>query len=116
MSGAHIGPPSGAVAPTRNRIGRRGRAIVLVLGIVALWVALGFGRATTIARSYFDSTHDGANAVNVEARLQPAVPPFWGVEIHGNIIEAGASGPGYISAMILWVEPISGWVLVMGQG
>lgn len=54
--------------------------------------------------------------MNVEANLQPAVPPFWGVEIHGEVIEAGKSGPGYISAMILWVEPLTGWVIVMGSG
>ena len=31
-------------------------------------------------------------------------------------IEAGKTAPGYISAMILWVEPLTGWVIVMGSG
>jgi hypothetical protein len=52
----------------------------------------------------------------VEVNLQPAIPPFWGVEIHGNVAETGQKPSGYISAMILWVEPLTGWVLVMGAG
>jgi len=55
-------------------------------------------------------------ATDVEASLQPALPPFWGVEIHGSVIKPGASGPGYLSAMILWVEPVTGLVIVMGKG
>lgn len=95
---------------------RRARTALLILGVVALWIVLGFVRAPAIARDYFDSTHGSAKATGVEVRLQPAIPPFFGVEIHGNVIEPGASGPGYISAMILWVEPVTGWVVVMGQG
>jgi hypothetical protein len=85
--------------------------------IIVLWIVLGLARASSVARDYYTAAQ-GTNAqvVNVEANLQPGVPPFWGVEIHGEVIEAGKSAPGYISAMILWVEPFTGWVLVRGRG
>jgi hypothetical protein len=87
------------------------------LVLVALWIVLGFTRAPSIARDFYAGVQGGdAQIVNVEANLQPAVPPLWGVEIHGEVIEAGKSGPSYISAMILWVEPLTGWVIVMGSG
>jgi len=96
---------------------RSGRIVLTLLLIVALWIVLGFTRASSVARDYYAGAQSiGARVVNVEANLQPAVPPFWGVEIHGEVIEAGKTAPGYISAMILWVEPLTGWVIVMGRG
>jgi len=88
-----------------------------ILAIVALWIVLGFVRAPAVARDYWTSRQGaGAQFLNVEVNLQPAIPPFWGVEIHGHVVEAGQQPPGYISAMILWVEPLTGWVIVMGSG
>jgi len=58
----------------------------------------------------------GAQLLGVEVSLQPAVPPFWGVAIHGEVVEVGQHPPGYISAMILWIEPLTGWVILMGAG
>jgi hypothetical protein len=113
VRGATLTPRPLATRPQR----RAGRTIVAVIVIIALWIVLGFTRASSVARDYYTRAQGtGAQVVNVEANLQPAVPPFWGVEIHGEVIEAGKTAPGYISAMILWVEPLTGWVLVMGRG
>lgn len=85
--------------------------------VLAVWLALGLLRAESVARAYYARAHGlGAHVVNVEANLQPAVPPFWSIEIHGDVIEPGQTGPGAISAMILWIEPLTGWVIVMGAG
>jgi hypothetical protein len=100
----------------RPRIRRR-RVVALFLALLAVWIVLGFVRAQAVARDYWTSRQGtGAQLLNVEANLQPAIPPFWGVEIHGEVVEAGQHGPGYISAMILWIEPLTGWVLVIGAG
>ena len=96
-----------------SRRPRGGRAAVVLGG----WLALGLLRTETVAREYYAGANGfGATLVNVEASLQPAIPPFWSVEIHGEVIEVGKTPPGYISAMILWVAPLTGWVIVMGAG
>jgi hypothetical protein len=102
----------------RGRRGvRRGRGVLAILTILALWIVLGFVRAPAVARDYWTSRQGtGAQLLNLEANLQPAIPPFWGVEIHGEVVEAGQHPPGYVSAMILWIEPLTGWVIVMGAG
>jgi len=90
-----------------------------VLGtILAAWLALGLLRAGGEARSYFANAHGiGATVVNVTVdSVAPAVPPFWVVSIGGDIIESGASRPAYRSVMLLWIEPLTGWVIVVGAG
>jgi hypothetical protein len=94
---------------------RPGYILIVLSAVVVSWIGLGFVRAPGVARSYFARAHgSAAQLMGVEARLQPAIPPFWGVEIHGDVMEAG--GARYPSAMMLWVEPVSGWVVVMGSG
>jgi hypothetical protein len=92
-------------------------AVVLVI-VLAGWLVIGFLRAEAIARNYF--THAagaGSKVMEVEIlTLAPAIPPFWAVNISGEVVEAGAAGPGYTSAMWLWVEPVTGWILILGQG
>jgi hypothetical protein len=46
----------------------------------------------------------------------PGLPPFWEVNISGDVIEAGATTPAYRSNMRLWIEPLSGFVLENGAG
>lgn len=103
-----------AVAPTGRLRRRPARLAALVVALVGLWILLGLTRAPTIAHDYWASSHPGATEVSVDIRLQPAVPPFWGVNVDGAYVEA--SGARVPSAMILWVEPFTGFVLVMGQG
>ena len=50
----------------------------------------------------------------VTTSLVPGIPPFWVVTVQGTITEA--SGTRYTSSQILWVEPITGWVLPFAQG
>jgi hypothetical protein len=71
-----------------------------------------------VARAYFEGAHgDGATVTNVEVTgAIPLVPPFWGVSIDGDVREPGPNGQGYRSAMLLCLEPITGWVLVCGSG
>ncbi len=92
-------------------------AVVLVV-VVAGWLVVGFLRAESVARNYFaHAAGAGSKVTNVEVlTLAPAIPPFWAVNISGEVHEAGATGPGYTSAMWLWVEPITGWILILGQG
>ena len=46
----------------------------------------------------------------------PLIPPFWGVSIDGDVKEAGPNGGGYLSAMLLCLEPITGFVIPCGSG
>jgi hypothetical protein len=106
----------GNAADRRRRAGR-GRVVLAILAVLALWIALGFVRAPAVARDYWASRQGaGAQLLNVEVKLQLAMPPFWGVEIHGNVVEAGQDPPGYTSAMVLWIEPLTGWVILVGAG
>jgi anti-sigma factor RsiW len=103
----------------RSARGLRVARLVMVLVIVlAGWLGIGLLRAEAVARSYFArAAGAGSRVVDVEVRtLAPAVPPFWAVNISGEVLEAGAAGPGYTSAMWLWVEPVTGWIMVFGKG
>jgi hypothetical protein len=103
-----------AVQPRQQVSHRRLR---LVFVFVLLWVAIGLIRAPAIARDYFTrAAGAGANVVKINNGLGPPIPPFWFVSIDGEVTEAGGTGPGYHGAMLLLVEPISGWVIVMGAG
>jgi hypothetical protein len=53
---------------------------------------------------------------NVETQLSPVVPPFWSVSISGDVIQPGQTRPVYRSYMNVWVEPITGWVILMNAG
>lgn len=92
-------------------------AAVLVVVLTGCLV-IGFLRAEADARDYFAHTV-GAQSSVVDVQVltvAPAIPPFWAVNITGEVIEGGGTGPGYTSAMWLWVEPVTGWVLVFGRG
>lgn len=90
------------------------RALLALLVILAIWVVLGFVRAPAVARDYYLSKQGGARVVDLEERVFPAVPPFWGVSIQGNVLTS--NGFPVPSVMLLWVEPLTGWVLPMGAG
>jgi hypothetical protein len=92
-------------------------ASVLVV-MLAVWLVAGIVRAETVARDYFGTAHGlGATVADVHVEGSgPAIPPFWSVTISGDVIEAGKTTPSYRSALILWVEPITGWVIVNGAG
>lgn len=98
---------------------RRGSRVGLVLVVVLVsWLAAGVLRAEAGAHDYFARAHGaGGTIIGVEIHaVVPAIPPFWAVNISGEVMEAGAIGPGYISAMWLWVEPLTGWVIVLAAG
>ena len=92
--------------------------IVGVLAVIlCVWLVAGNLRAEALARDYFAHAHGGASVANVEVDgVAPALPPFWQVEVRGDVIEPGRPGSAYESAMRLWVEPITGFVLAMGAG
>jgi hypothetical protein len=96
---------------------RRAWLLVIVV-VLAVWLAAGALRAETVARDYFVTAHgSGATVAGVQVEGSgPAVPPFWSVTLSGDVIETGKTTPSYRSAMILWVEPITGWVIVTGAG
>lgn len=110
--------------PTRPTPSRRSRGadVRVALAIVGLllvaWVALGVFRSESVARSYFATAHGGgATVANVTIdSTGPAIPPFWSVSISGDVVQAGQTTPVYRSHLILWVEPLSGWVLVNAGG
>jgi hypothetical protein len=113
--------PAGDAVPTgaRRRFRtRRIRLMVIIAVVLAAWLLIGLLRAESIARDYFAHAHGpGATVINVQIeRTRPAIPPFWAVFIGGDVIEAGKTTPAYRSHMILWVESITGWVLVFGAG
>jgi hypothetical protein len=103
-------------APRRRGITGR-QALARLLVVVAIWLVVGFIRAPMAARAWFVNAHGVDTIVNVSIdALGPAIPPFWFVNVGGDIIEPGATSPSYRSHMILIVEPIAGFVLVFGQG
>jgi hypothetical protein len=108
------------VQATSKRSRRSGLARVLMILAVLLagWLVIGVLRAGTVARDYFGHAHGtGATVVNVGVEIEaPAIPPFWVVSISGDVIEAGRTSPAYRSAMLLAVEPFTGWVIVFGAG
>lgn len=105
-------------ARTRRRVSARVVWLLLVLVALVVWLAAGHLRATAIAGDYFVRAHGaGASVTNVQVEgAGPAIPPFWSVTISGDVIEAGRTTPAYTSHMILWVEPVTGWVFVNGAG
>jgi hypothetical protein len=102
-------------SPPRRRFGRYLGAVVLLL---AAWLLIGLLRAETIARDYFAAIHGGGSTIsNVQISAEsPAIPPFWIVSINGEVKEPQMTSLGYTSAMILVVEPVTGWVFVFGAG
>ena len=93
-------------------------AMAVLVVALAAWLVIGVLRAEPVARAYFARAHgEGATVENVQVMtVAPAIPPFWAVNISGEVIEAGRTAPGYISAMWLWIEPVTGWVLVFWAG
>jgi hypothetical protein len=79
-------------------------AVGIGLFLVAWWV--GGERSEAVARDYF-ATHAWAlQARDTEVtNVDRGFPPFWSVSING-----------YASAMVLWVEPLTGFVFVFAQG
>lgn len=97
---------------------RAHRVLLVSLGIVVLWLGLGAIRAPAVARDYFTRVAgEGATVTSLNyGAVVPFPPPFWYVAIDGLVQQAGTTGPGYHGAELLLVEPISGWVLVLGAG
>jgi len=44
----------------------------------------------------------------------PGVPPFWIVSVQGTVTEP--SRTTCTAAQVVWVEPITGWVLAVAAG
>jgi hypothetical protein len=86
----------------------------MLLAVVVLWVAVGFLRAPGIAQAYIAQMERPKQVSQVSTMVGPAIPPFWAVEVQARVTEA--TGTSYTSARILWVEPITGFVLTMGAG
>jgi hypothetical protein len=103
---------------TSSHGGRRKLTQVLtIFGVVlAIWLLMGLLRADLVARDYFAQIHEGQTVTNVETHLSPTIPPFWSVSIDGDVIQPGQTSPIYRSHMNVWVEPISGWVIMAGAG
>jgi hypothetical protein len=100
------------------RARRRAIALAVFLVLVAVWAFAGVVRAEAAARAWFAGAHgEGATVVNVEvAGVAPAVPPFWQVQISGDVVEAGRTTPSYRSYMSVWIEPLTGLGFASGSG
>ena len=109
---------AGQPEPSRRRLSGLSRAIVVIASVLAAWLIIGVLRSEAVARDYFAHAHGtGATVVNVDVEFKaPAIPPFWVASISGDVIEAGGTSPVYRSAMVLVVEPFTGWVVVFGAG
>ena len=98
----------------RRRALVRGLAIVNILLVV--WTVVGVLRAEAAARDYFGKFAAGDTHANVTVQVTPAILPFWAVVISGNVIESDQPYPKYRSYMRFWIEPLSGWVISLGNG
>jgi hypothetical protein len=109
-----------ARAQERRELRRRRWPIWLVraLAVIAIWLVFGFVRAPAVARDWLARQYRaGQRAVNIATEfVAPLVPPFWLVNVHADVIEAGGTAPVYTSYQLLLVEPITGTVLMFGQG
>jgi len=107
-------PTHSTSSPTARR---RVVQVLAILGIlVALWLVTGLVRADGVARDYFARIHDGQTVTNVEIQLSPAILPFWSASIDGDVTQPGQTNVVYQSHMNIWVEPITGWVILMSAG
>ena len=85
--------------------------------VLAIWLIGGLLRAESAGRAWFSQVHANETVTNVVAEgVTPALPPFWQVNISGDVTEAGRTEPSYLSVMVLWVEPITGFAIVMAAG
>ncbi len=103
-----------------RRHSRQHRRLWRVVGAAAValvvWLLVGTWFAQSIARSHFLATYsDGrggwAGGVVVET-VSPAVPPFF--EVHVSGVVGHADWYSYMNRrteMVLWVEPVSGYVI-----
>jgi hypothetical protein len=97
------------------------RTLVAVALVVVLlfggWLVAGTMRADGLARDYFLAHHRSSTVAHVTIDAEsPSIPPFWSVQISGDVIEPGQSSVTYRSYMRLLVEPISGFVVSNGAG
>ena len=114
-------PARDAARDAERRAERRRRWPVWLAraaAVIGVWLVAGFVRAPAVARDWLvGQDRDGQRSVNVATEfVAPVVPPFWLVNIHGDVIEAGGTSPVYTSYQLLLVEPITGFVLVFGRG
>lgn len=94
------------------------RWLLVVLVVGAVWIIGGITRADGAARTWFANVYPaGVTVTNVTVDgMFPAIPPFWQVEISGDVIEAGQSHSSYRSYMNVWIEPITGFGFLNGSG
>ena len=114
----------GVTSQSQSGPRRKSRLARTLVG-VAIVIALLFGssllagnlRADSLTRDYFLAHHGSSTVVNVTIDAEsPWIPPFWSVQISGDVIEPGGSSVTYRSHMWLLVEPISGLVVSNGGG
>lgn len=96
------------VAAVRPHPWRR-RILLTVLALVVLWLAVGFLRAPSVASDYLARMENPKGVGEVTTSAWRGIPPFWIVSVQGTITEP--SGVTYTAAQIVWVEPVTGWVL-----
>jgi hypothetical protein len=108
------------MAATRGRRPARILAVAIVVVAIALagWLVAGNARAANLARDHFyGALAPGQTAENVTVDgMSAGVPPFWSVDVSGDIHEPGRPGAAYRAHMRLWIEPVSGWVLSQSGG
>lgn len=103
--------------PKRHRKRALGRVLAVVAILLVLWIVAGALRAETAARDYFDASAPGDTHANITVQITPALPPFWTVTMSGDVFEPDQpSVPKYRSYMSFWIEPLSGWVISLGNG
>ena len=109
---------SDAMDDQRPNRRRRVTPALVLLVLIGIWLGAGVLRAETVARSYWaDAQSTGAALANVRVTFEsPFIPPFWWVSIDGKVSEPQMGGQGYDSAMLLVIEPVTGLVMVFGQG
>ena len=83
---------------------------------LVFWLVLGRDRSEAAARAYFEDVHPGYELVDVHVtNVSPFIPPFWSVSIDSEVRPPGEES-AVISAMVLWVEPVTGFTVKFAEG
>ena len=103
-----------ALETTPHRARGRRRLLNWIVAIVLAYVVIGFVRGPMVAQDYLARLDAGGEVSNVSTTTVPMIPPLWMVSITGRITQP--NGTYYDAHLVLWIEPVTGYVMEVAAG